>query len=153
MGSIIFAKKCPCCGRSAVEDLDYNTSEFYIFCSRCGYNHSKIIKSYTQKTVEYEEEENVGHGVFLLVMNNGAHEITYLDCPVTEDVLKGLYKSFEDDNVNKEKSYLVLYENGEFSVLLGNPPKNFHLSFEEYKEKMFAKYGVPEYDFFVPIEE
>lgn len=26
-------------------------------------------------------------------------------------------------------------------------------SFEEYREKMFTKYGVPDYEFMVPIEE
>lgn len=33
------------------------------------------------------------------------------------------------------------------------PPENFYLSFEEYCERMFAKYGASDYDFMIPIEE
>ena len=71
----------------------------------------------------------------------------------TNAQLEELKVKFMDNNVNQEKSYLATYENGVFSILLGNPPENFHLSFEDYREKMFAKYGVPDYEFMVPIEE
>lgn len=55
--------------------------------------------------------------------------------------------------MNQEQSYLVTYNEGKFKVLLGSPLANFYLSFEEYKGKMFAKYGKFEYNLMVPIEE
>lgn len=76
-----------------------------------------------------------------------------LDSVVADEQLENYKTSFWADNINQDKSYLVLFRDGVFTVLLGNPPENFYLSFEEYREKMFAKYGVPDYDFMVPIEE
>lgn len=153
MASNIYATKCPCCGRSAIEDYYYKTQEQYTFCMRCGYYYSKIIEKYTKDTIEYKEEKNEGHGMFTLVNKDGSRKRVILDRYLTNVQLEELKEKFIGNNVNQEKSYLVTYENGVFTVLLGNPPENFHLSFEEYREKMFTKYGVPDYEFMVPIEE
>ncbi|WP_010677392.1 hypothetical protein [Bacillus timonensis] len=153
MASIIYATKCPCCGRSAIEDYYYKTSEQYTFCMRCGFYYTKTIEKYTQGTIEYKEEKSEGHGIFILVNKDGRREKVAFDCSLTNVQLEELKVKLMDNNVNQEKSYLVTYENGVFTILFGNPPDNFHLSFEKYREKMFLKFGVPEYDFMVPIEE
>ncbi|MEC2324568.1 hypothetical protein [Lederbergia lenta] len=46
---------------------------------------------------------------------------------------------------------MITYEDGVFRCLLGTPTDNFHLSFEEFKEKMIKKYGEDEFGL-VPIE-
>ncbi len=153
MASNMYAIKCPCCGRSAIEDYYYKTHEKYIFCMRCGYYYTKTIEKYTETKIEYKEEKSEGHGMFKLENKDGSRERVILDCSLTDAQLEELKASLMDMKVNQEKSYLISYENGVFNILFGNPPENFHLSFEEYREKMFAKYGVPEYDFMVPIEE
>lgn len=153
MASNIYAIKCPCCGRSAIEDHYYKTGEQYTFCPRCGYNYSKTIKTYTDKGIEYIEEENNGHGVFILAYKDGSRQNTLIDTPISDEALEEYKESLRQDSVNLEKSYLVLYKDGIFNVLAGHPPDNFYLSFEEYREKMFAKYGIPDYDFMVPIDE
>lgn len=153
MASNIYATKCPCCGRSAIEDYYYKTHEVYTFCMRCGYYYSKTIDRYTKDNIEYKEEKSDGHGIFVLVNKDGSRKRVVLNCSLTNEQLEELRAKFMDNNINQEKSYLVTYENGEFTILFGNPPDNFYLSFEEYREKMFAKYGVPDYDFMVPIDE
>ncbi|MGE6256416.1 hypothetical protein ACQKCU_00710 [Heyndrickxia sporothermodurans] len=153
MASNIYATKCPCCGRSAIEDYYYKTDEQYTFCMRCGYNYSKTIEKCTTDCLEYKEEKNDGNGVVVLEKKDGSRKTILLDSVVTDEQLKNYKTSFLADNINHDKSYLVLFRDGVFTVLLGNLPENFYLSFEEYKEKMFAKYGVPDYDFMVPIEE
>lgn len=152
MASNIYATKCPCCARSAVEDHNYKTDEQYTYCLRCGYNYSKTINKWTKDTIEYKEEKNSGNGVCVLVKKDGSRK-TYLMSDVTDEQFNKHKASFMDDDVNQSKSYLISYTDGVFAVLKGNPPENFYLSFEEYKEKMFAKYGEPEFDFMVPIEE
>lgn len=149
----MYAIECPCCGRSAIEDYYYKTEELYIICIRCGYYYTKKIDKYTKDTIEYKEEKSEGHGIFMLVNKDGSRKKVVLDCTLSNVQLEELKTKLMDTNVNQEKSYLVTYENGIFTILFGNPPNNFHLSFEEYREKMFAKYGVPDYDFMVPIEE
>jgi hypothetical protein len=72
-----------------------------------------------------------------------------LNSSITDEQLEKFKLSFMEDNVNQENSYLVSYYSGVFTILLGNPSENFHLTFEEYKEKMNAKYGVPDYDFII----
>ncbi|MDF2859127.1 MAG: hypothetical protein K0Q87_4978, partial [Neobacillus sp.] len=145
--------KCPCCGRSAVEDFYYNTDEKYTYCLRCVYNYSRTIESETEKNIEYREEKYDGYGVFVLKNSDGSSKKMLLNSLITDDKYEEFKALFLDSNVNQEKSYLVSFKDGEFLVLLGNPPANFHLSFNEYREKMFTKYGVPEFDFMVPIEE
>lgn len=149
----MYAIKCSCCGRSAFEDDYYKTHEKYIFCMRCGYYYTKTIEKYTENTIEYKEEKSEGHGIFMLENIDGSREKVILNSSLTVAQIEELKASLMDRNVNQQKSYLISFENGVFTILFGNPPENFHLSFEEYREKMFAKYGVPEYDFLVPIEE
>lgn len=153
MGSIIYATKCKNCGRSAIEDNYYKTDEFYTYCMRCGHYYEKTIESYTKDNVKYKEVNSNGHGIFVLAKKDGTRERTLLDTILTDEQLADLKAKYFGDSVDQEKSYLVTFIDGKFTTLLGNPPENFHLSFEEYKEKMFAKYGTPEYDFMVPIEE
>ncbi|MBM7650922.1 hypothetical protein [Neobacillus cucumis] len=153
MASNMYALKCPCCGRSAIEDYYYKTDEKYTFCLRCGYYYTKTIESYKANDVEYKEEKNDGHGVFILTDKNGSRKKMMLNGRLSDAQIEEYKASFMDGIVDQKKSYLVSYENGVFKILLGNPPENFYLSFDEYREKMFSKYGVPEYDFMVPIEE
>lgn len=149
----MYAIKCPCCGRSAFVDDYYKTDEKYIFCRRCGYYYTKTIDKYTENTIEYKEEKSEGHGMFVLENKDGSREKVILNCSLTVAQSEELKSLHMGGNVNQEKSYLVSFENGVFTILFGNPPDNFHLSIEDYREKMFDKYGVPEYDFMVPIEE
>lgn len=153
MASLTYAIKCPCCGRSAFEDNYYKTNEQYIFCIRCGYYYTKTIEKYTENNIQYKEEKSDGHGIFILVNKDGSRKKVILNCSLTDVQLEELKASLIDSNVNQEKSYLISYKDGVFTILFGNPSENFHLSFEEYREKMFAKYGITEYDFMVPIEE
>lgn len=153
MASNIYALKCPCCGRSAFEDYYYKSGEQYTFCLRCGYNYTKTIENYPVKSIEYREKKYDGHGVFILVNKDGSRKNMMLNSNMTDEQLEKYKESFMDDNVNQEKSYLVSYKDGVFTIFLGNPSTNFYLPFEEYRAKVFAKYGVPEFDFMVPIEE
>lgn len=153
MASNIYALKCPCCGRSAFEDYYYKSGEQYTFCLRCGYNYTKTIENYPVKSIEYREKKYDGHGVFILVNKDGSRKNMMLNSNMTDEQLEKYKESFMDDNINQEKSYLVSYKDGVFTILLGHPSENFYLPFEEYREKVFAKYGVPEFDFMVPIEE
>lgn len=153
MASNIYATQCPCCGRSAIEDYYYKTDEQYTFCIRCGYNYSKTIEKWRTDCFEYKEEKNDGNGVVVLEKKDGSRKKILLNSVVTDEQLENYKTSFLADDINQDKSYLILFRNGVFTVLLGNPPENFYLPFEEYKEKMFVKYGVPDYDFMVPLEE
>jgi hypothetical protein len=148
----MFAKECPCCGRSAIEDCYYNTDETYTFCIRCGYRHTKKIKNWKKGQPVFKEETIDGKGIFYLEKTDGTRKRILLN-GVTEEELEKLKASFMDDDVNQDKSYMVTFNEGEFTILLGNPPDNFHLSFEEYKEKMTEKYGPPEFEIMVAIEE
>ena len=153
MGSILYAVKCPCCERSAIEDYYYKTEEKYTFCLRCGFNYTKIIKSHTDKSIEYTEETNEGHGVFILLKKDGSRESMMLNRSITDQDIEEYESSYMKEEVNQQESYLVSFKEGIFSILLGTPPANFFLPFEEYKTKMFEKYGKAEDEFFVPIEE
>lgn len=154
MGSNYSAVKCPDCSRSAFQDFYYNSGENYIRCYRCGYNYSKTIENETAQDIEYKEDKWDGHGVFSLVKKDGERKFALLNSKMTTDENERHKKLFINDDCDQEKSYLVSFEDGVFTILLGNPPENFHLSFEEYRQKMIEKYGEYEdFDVLVPIEE
>lgn len=152
MASIMYAIKCPGCERSAFVDDYYKTNEKYIFCMMCGYYYTKTIEKYIENSIKYKEEECKGYGMFVLENKDGSCEKVILNDSLTVAQLEELKASLMEGDVNQEKSYLISFENGVFTILFGTPPENFHLSFEEYRKKMIAKYGVPEYGFMVPIE-
>ncbi|MFE1242544.1 hypothetical protein ACFW35_00305 [Fictibacillus sp. NPDC058756] len=73
---------------------------------------------------------------------------------VTEKQIEENKNIFMKEDTDKDRSYFVTFHNGVFNVISGTPPENFHLPFEEYKEKMRKKYGDFEYfDVLVPIED
>ncbi|MDX8345367.1 hypothetical protein [Rossellomorea sp. YZS02] len=152
MASIMYAIQCPCCERTAYVDDYYKTDEKYIFCMVCGYYFTKTIEKYTENSIKYKVEERKGHGMFVLENNDGNCKKVMLNDSLTVTQLEELKASLKDTNVNQEKSYLISFENGVFTILFGNPPEHFYLSFEAYRKRMIAKYGVPEYDFMVPID-
>lgn len=151
MGSSMFAVECPCCGRSAIEDF-HNTGERYVFCLRCGYSYSMIITSSSTANETYEEKTYDGNGVLILFYKDGQRKSILLS-HVPDDRFESCMNRLKDDTVDQEKSYLVAFQEGVFTVLAGNPPENFHLSFADYKKKMVEKYGEPEFGIMVPIEE
>ncbi|MFD2215296.1 hypothetical protein [Metabacillus endolithicus] len=119
MASNMYAVKCLCCGRSAFEDFYYKTDEQYTFCMRCGYYYAKTIKKSTMDTIEYKEEKIGGHGIFILENKDGSREKVSLNRSLTNEQLKELKNALRGENVNGEKSYLVTYENGIFTILFG----------------------------------
>ncbi|WP_257347648.1 hypothetical protein [Pseudalkalibacillus decolorationis] len=155
MGSIYSAVKCPQCGRSAIEDFYYKSDESYIICYRCGFNYSKTISKSDRRRIEYKEEKQVGHGVFSLVKRNGQRNMTLFNSPIRKDDIEKFTKSFMENDVDQAVSYLVSYEKEIFTILLGKPPENFSLCFEDYKDKMIKKYGedYEDIEIIVPIEE
>ncbi|MBW3110454.1 hypothetical protein KYJ26_01160 [Bacillus sp. MCCB 382] len=152
MASIMYAIQCPCCERTTYVNDYYKTDEKYIFCMVCGYYFTKTIEKYTENSIKYKVEEHEGHGMFVLENNEGNCKKVMLNDSLTVTQLEELKASLKDTNVNQEKSYLISFENGVFTILFGNPPEHFYLSFEAYWKRMIAKYGVPEYDFMVPID-
>lgn len=153
MASNMFSTQCPHCGRSAIEDNYYKTDETTIVCYRCGYYYSRKIKTWTDTTLEHEEDEHLGYGVILLNKKEGSGKRVLLNRALTSDEIEAYYADFFKDDVDQENSYFILYQDGVFTIKFGIPTENFHLPFEEYKVKMIEKYGEDEYDFMVPIEE
>lgn len=155
MASIIFARECPQCGRSAVEDNYYKTDETTIICYRCGYYYSKKIEEWTKTSMKHKEVTDEGHGIMSTVDKEGEKTVTILNRALTQEELDQYRQVFNNNNnINQEKSFLVTYKDGVFTIQYGTPSENFYLPFQQYKEKMIEKYGEHEYsDLLVPIED
>lgn len=155
MASLGFAIECPNCGRSAFEENYYKTDETYIVCYRCGYNYRRTMKQALNGRIEHEEVEYKGFGVILLAKRNQLRELIMINDPMMEEEIESYKARFADEDVDLEKSYFVIFQDGVFTVLLGTPSGNFHMLFQEYKEKMLMKYKgeYDDMDYFVPIEE
>ncbi|MCM3109681.1 hypothetical protein [Lederbergia lenta] len=145
MTSVMCSIECPNCGRSAIEDNYYKSEEKYIYCYRCGY----LYKRMTKDGVNFQVDKNKGYGH--LSKKSGEGKAVFFNSQMTIDQLGEYTNEFYSENTSQEKSYLITYEDGVFRCLLGTPTDNFHLSFEEFKEKMIKKYGEDEFGL-VPIE-
>jgi hypothetical protein len=145
MASIVINIACPQCGRVAVEDNYYKIDVRYVYCQCCGYNFSREQK-YNEKEGREEREdiENPGYGLFVLSKKEGRGTVTFLNSPLTDQDIAQYKSDFAKEDVNQEKSFLVLYQDGKFNIIFGQFYEDFHLSFEEYKEKYdydpFRKY-------------
>jgi hypothetical protein len=104
---------------------------------------------------EYHEEvEHKGYGVISIVKKDGTRKMLLFNKKVSSEDIDNNKKLLMAENVDQDRSYFVSYENGVFTTIFGNPSENYHLSFEDYKEKMRQKYGKDEFfDVMVPIEE
>jgi hypothetical protein len=58
------------------------------FCLRCGFFYKKEIKSETANSVEYVEESNDGHGIFVLYRKDGIREKVSLNSEITDEQLE-----------------------------------------------------------------
>lgn len=154
MASIYSAVKCPQCERSAVQDSYYKTDELYIWCRRCGYNYTRKIVRATKEHVEFEEDKREGHGVCFLVKKDQTAQMNLFNSVLNETEIERHLVKLSGEDVDQTKSYLITYKFGAFNIVFGEPPENFHLSFDVYKEKMREKYGDEEFfDVLVPIED
>ncbi|ASN03881.1 hypothetical protein [Virgibacillus necropolis] len=135
MASTYSAIKCPNCSRTAIEDDYYKTGELFICCDRCGYNYSKVIEHETMETINYKEEIIGGHGVFMVIKKSSGRELILLDGELNANQIEEFTKVFLESEVEQENSYLIYFEGGAFTILLGNPPEGFLLPFEESQEK------------------
>lgn len=125
----------------AVEDYYYRTGAGYIICSHCGCEVDREAK-YDKETGIYYFEEIIrkGYGRIFLQKSDGQFRCSLLKKTLTNEQINSFIIDFSDLHTDQDNSYLVSYMNGEFNVLCGNLPVDFHLSFEEY----IQKYG---YDF------
>ena len=137
MASILCDVKCPCCEWSVLEDYYYKTGERYIICSRCGLDYKRLLYHTDEKGFEYREEINGGHGVFVLKKKDGSQVRMILNSRITDEEIEEYKSRFVKDEVNQQDSYLLSFEYGVFTLLLGTPPENFFLPFEEYETKKF----------------
>ena len=152
MASVMCATKCPHCGRSAIIDDFYKIAVRYIHCRRCGYNCVQCPDPSVVQWYGHEPEENFGYGVFFLYKQNGHTEMVLFNGPQGD--MEQYEKRIMEEDPELKHSYLVRYEDGLFTILLGNPSENFHLPFEEYAEKVIAEYGgIEETEGLVPIED
>ncbi|MBS4218485.1 hypothetical protein KHA96_09190 [Bacillus sp. FJAT-49711] len=101
-----------------------------------------IIHTRTSKKIDGKfqlvEEEYKGYGVFRMVHKSSRSTLNMLNEPITDESLEK-YKIIFMDELNQKESYLVSFENGLFTTLLGNPPEQFFLSFEEFQEEGIPK--------------
>ncbi|GAB3798460.1 hypothetical protein [Virgibacillus kimchii] len=137
MASIIQAIACPHCNCSATEDFYYKMGEKFIWCFRCGYYYEKIQDYYDsdKNKIYYKENEYQGYGIFRLEKEDEESQQIIFHEPLNEKEIHSFTLQMQEEGVLLENSYFVLFENGEFQFLAGNPPEDFYLSFEDYKQK------------------
>lgn len=127
---------CPECGKMAIEDYYYRTGAGYIICSHCGCEVDREAKYDKETGISYIEEViRKGYGRIFLQKSDGQIRCKLLNSPLTNEEIISFKKDFSDPDTDQDNSYLVSYLNGEFFVLRGHLPDDFHLSFEEYVEK------------------
>lgn len=129
-------RACPQCNGLAIDDDYYKVGKRYIYCYCCGYTY--IREQY------FDEEENKsklrdieskGCGMFRLAKKDGPGHLYSIDIPITDELIDEYKGKLENDEVDQEKSYLVSYSEGMFTVLFGNVPEKYLISYEDYRQK------------------
>jgi hypothetical protein len=81
------------------------------------------------------EIESKGHGMFRLAKKDSPGDLYSIDIPITDELIDEYKGKLENDEVDQEKSYLVSYSEGTFTVLFSNVPERYLISYEDYKQK------------------
>lgn len=147
MPSIVIDVKCTQCGKVARKDTYDNPLEMFIFCTKCGYNYIKQeILDTKKKQLKLEVDERVGYGVSYIKKKDQTSVTTAYNSEITDNHLQQFSSQLESKSVIKEESYFVIYDKGNFHCVFGRLPKEFLLSFDEYKEKYKEKFEWEKYN-------
>jgi uncharacterized Zn finger protein (UPF0148 family) len=136
MGSVMVNRACPKCGGLAIDEDYYRIGERYIYCYCCGYRY--IREQYyddNENKVKLKEEECKGYGMFRLAKKDGSKVFHALNTSITDELIAEFKEKLENDENDREKSYLISYADGEFTVLFGDVPERYRIPYEEYKQK------------------
>lgn len=144
MASTYSAIACPHCSCCAMEDCYYKIGERFIQCYRCGYTYIKIINYWNENTPLFMEKEYKGYGVLLVRKVDGKGVRNFIQRPLSSEEVTENLEAFLEKDTDLEESYFVLFENGVFTTLSGNPPEDYYLSFEEYKNRREGNNQQPE---------
>ncbi|WP_249869973.1 hypothetical protein [Oceanobacillus saliphilus] len=135
MASTYSAISCPHCNCCATKDDYYKTGEKFILCYRCGYSCSRTFDYLNGNEPVYQENEYKGHGVCLVRKQDGTGTRNFFQRHLSSEEITKNIEALSEEGVDIENSYFVLFKNGVFKTLAGNPPEDFYLSFEDYKKK------------------
>ncbi|MCM3768288.1 hypothetical protein [Neobacillus niacini] len=137
MASMMVNRACPQCGGLAIDEDYYKIGERYIYCYCCGYTY--IREQYfdeVENKIKLRVEESNGYGMFRIAMKDGSKDLFSIDTPITEELINEYKEKLKNNNeVDLNKSYLVSYFDGKFTVLFGEVPEIYLISYEEYKRK------------------
>lgn len=144
MGSVLSEEKCKCGGVVTIDDY-YKTFEIYVSCNRCGYFYSRELKrdeNYKpifddQGKPIYIEKELPGYGSACIWSKKGVGSIYYLREPLTKEIEEEFFKILQEEDVDKEKSYLISYDKQTNLVkaIYGRPPLLYQQLEEKYEEE------------------
>lgn len=107
-------KQTACSRCQSIADISFEHNAKIELCQVCG---NVCIQKSDGETSFIE-----GYGSFCIVMNNGAAQLsTFTSLPKKEHI-EGLLEVLSDENVDKEKSYLIIYLDNKIQVLFGKKP-------------------------------
>ena len=135
MGSVMDYVACPQCGGTMFTDYYYKSCEEYWVCKRCG-KHGKVelVRDdnghviYDEKgKVQYTEEDVAGFGCAKFAIKNHGASLSCFKAPITEEDKKAFMEALEDEEVDKEHSYLSSWnaDTGRVEMIYGEDPKLF----------------------------
>lgn len=135
MGSVMDWVECPQCGGSMFTDYYYKSSEEYWMCKRCG-KHGKVELVRNEEgevvfdekgKVDYKTEDLDGYGCAKIAILGHGASFSCFNKPITEDDKKAFFEKLEEENVDKERSYLSFWneETQKIEMLYGEAPKPF----------------------------
>lgn len=134
MASFLSAIACPHCGCCSTEDDYYKLGEKFIWCFRCGYYYEKAVHLNESDEWVYSEKEYKGFGILCLYKEKEKESKTIFHRRLSSQEISDFSAEFSQEDVDLEKSYFVLYEDGEFTIVAGSLPNDFYIPFYDYKE-------------------
>ncbi|WP_026699788.1 hypothetical protein [Salibacterium aidingense] len=134
IASVLERIACPNCSCVALEDFYYKIGETYILCNRCGYQYARELKLGPDRKERFEENEIIGFGCSQIVNKDGSTEREIFREPISSDTIQQFRYEWNKGTTNQEKSFLLSFENGIFTPLIGTPPKDFLKPYDEIED-------------------
>lgn len=142
MATVQDSQKCSVCGGMMVCLFNSRTTEEDCFCLRCGTTEEFFLLkdedgNYVKKdgkfVIDYKKTQ--GYGAYAITSKDGHGKTGCFHKPITEEDIEEFKEILADDDIDENQSFLTKWENGQITVLAGNPNEEHLLSYDELVKK------------------
>lgn len=154
MATVQSYESCKKCNGVMMYNFNTRSGEEHGMCFRCGYGFKYLMVRNDDGEIQFEEidgkkvpkmklDESGSYGIiYLSIGEEGFGQYSTPTEPIIKEHLDEIIETIEtNDEINKDRSFIISYENGKAKAVYGTPNSDSYLSFEAWNKQMYERYA------------